>query len=555
MPFVAERDMNANDELLSSTAPASLYPRCLSLRTKLLRIRVFANYFSTLSNDSQQSSDPVGQLWDLFSYGAPLCYIFDQLPSERGFKKLNNSTFDQKQYDSNPDLMRRRALVLFAMQIRMPIVKQEIPGCEPFTLTDLWDRSSTDGLLKVINTVEAIVDRFPQYFFEETPSSSDMNVSLESSKSDLPAENIVNIITELIETERKYVRDLQSTLICSTALSEANIVDQDEIQLLFPELEKLIDFQIKFLVGLENIAGLPWQEQRWGQHFLENEDGFTIYMAYGFNYTKAFAVVPTIEQNIGPFQQMINDLGGLGMLLVRPISRLCKYSLLLDCLVKQCSPSIYAHYSELQCGADAAKHFVDRLNEAQRLGYNEHIVDGLRSGVQDWKDCSLDNFGELLLDDIIVATKFGIEQEYHVYLFKCIIIFCRTKQNRKPAQGGKSAPLPRLRKTQGTPLVLKGRILWRDVTHVISAPAQTSETVSSRPVFPLCIWWKGDKGLDSSTLHCRTEGQMRKWEEMMNHCIKSVPGIAQDSETETIYSAEEDEFVILTRSPRTATTD
>jgi len=149
MAFVAERNTNANNDLLTEAAPESLYQRCLSLRTKLLRIRGFAHYFSASSPDSQRSSNPVNQLWDLFSYGTPLCYIFDQLPAEAGFTKLNNSSFDEEQYDVNPDHARKRAIALFAMQIQAPIVKQEIPGCEPFSVTELWDRSSTCGLLKV----------------------------------------------------------------------------------------------------------------------------------------------------------------------------------------------------------------------------------------------------------------------------------------------------------------------------------------------------------------------------------------------------------------------
>ncbi|KDR69767.1 hypothetical protein GALMADRAFT_255550 [Galerina marginata CBS 339.88] len=541
MSFVAERNANTKDDLLSGTADEYLYQRCLSLRTKLLRIRGLDHYFklSAISTNSQQPSDPVSQLWDLFSFGAPLCYIFDQLPSERGFRKLNNSSFGQEQYNTNPDRTRKRAIVLFAMQILGPIVKEEIPGCDPFTVTDLWDRSSTNGLLKVINTVEAIIDRFPHCFFEETPSSSDMIVSLQSS---IPAENIINIISELIVTERKYVHDLQSTLIVTTALSEANVMDQDGISLLFPELEKLVDFQSKFLTGLESISRLPWQEQRWGRHFFENEDGFATYMAYGFNYTKACTVVPTIEENLGHFQLIVKDLGGLSMQLVRPISRLCKYPLLLDCLIKQCSPSTYAHYSELQFGADAAKRVADKLNDAQRRGNNEHIVDGLRSRVQDWKGHHLNNFGKLLLEDVFMVTKSDTVWEYHVCLFEHIIILCQPEAGHRPAQGRKNPPLSRPRRTQDT-LLLKGRIYWHDVTQVFPVPAQIPQI--GIPVFPLCIWWKGDDALESFVLRCRTEYQMQQWEAMINSCIKS-PRIAQDSETDSIYSL---------ASSRTASTD
>ena len=96
-----------------------------------------------------QSTDPVTQLWDLFSFGIPLCYIFDQLPFDEGFTRINNSQFNQDEYDANPDKPKKRAITLFATQMRTDKVTQSIPGCELFTVTDLWDRNSIDGLVKV----------------------------------------------------------------------------------------------------------------------------------------------------------------------------------------------------------------------------------------------------------------------------------------------------------------------------------------------------------------------------------------------------------------------
>jgi cell division control protein 24 len=204
-----------------------------------MRIRGFSPYFSlpTSSPDSRRSTDPVTQLWDLFSTGTPLCYIFDQLPEDAGFNKINNSSFDTEQYEANPDRVMKRAILLFAMQIREEKVAKEIPGCEPFTVTDLWDRNSTDGLVKVrfvffasqyslthyslqvINTVTAIVDYLPPDVFQDAPLSSPTmpeNGSYDSladtlaptpSNAQESARN--NIIKETVETERKYVQDLE----------------------------------------------------------------------------------------------------------------------------------------------------------------------------------------------------------------------------------------------------------------------------------------------------------------------------------------------------------
>jgi len=55
----------------------------------------------------------------------------------------------------------------------------------------------------------------------------------------------------------------------SAALANTNAMTQDTIHLLFPGLKKLLNFQRKFLIRLEETAELPWAEQRWGKHFLD----------------------------------------------------------------------------------------------------------------------------------------------------------------------------------------------------------------------------------------------------------------------------------------------
>jgi hypothetical protein len=47
-------------------------------------------------------------------------------------------------------------------------------------------------------------------------------------------------------------------------------MNQDTIHYLFPNLNKLLNFQRKFLIRLESTAELPWTEQRWGLIFVES---------------------------------------------------------------------------------------------------------------------------------------------------------------------------------------------------------------------------------------------------------------------------------------------
>lgn len=160
-------------------------------------------------------------------------------------------------------------------------------------------------------------------------------------------------------------------------------------------------------------------------------------------------------------------------------------------MIKPCSPDTYPHYEELKAGQEATKRIADKINEAQRRAENEQTVKSLHTRVGDWKGHHLENFGELLLDDVFVVTKSEIDREYHVFLFEKIILCCKEAVTQ-PTKGGKGAnknsallkkqavPPPLILpggngKTQkNTPLLLKGRIFLGNVTQAVSTPAEAS---------------------------------------------------------------------------------
>lgn len=134
----------AHNTLLNKAASqsTSLYQQCSSLRTRLLRIRGFPRYFalSAPPDSSRRSTDPVTTLWDCFSLGVSLCYLFNLLPPP--IQPISIET-DPELVDVHNERNKKRAIALFAMQIR------QLSKCEQFTVTDLWERHSTDGFVKV----------------------------------------------------------------------------------------------------------------------------------------------------------------------------------------------------------------------------------------------------------------------------------------------------------------------------------------------------------------------------------------------------------------------
>ncbi|KAI0645373.1 hypothetical protein C8Q79DRAFT_926630 [Trametes meyenii] len=527
----------ANNTLLNKAASqsTSLYQQCSSLRTRLMHLQGFSDWFTAAAqpDSSRRSTDPVTQLWDVFALGLPLCYLFNLLPSVLSPIQVDT---DPQNYDPSNERARKHAIALFSMNVK------QVHGCEGFTVRDLWDRNSTDGFVKVVSNVINLVQQLPEDLFLDTPPGSPKLSSALASTESLTSDNSLaatsiepggaraNIIRELVETERKYVQDLEvMQRYCDEALK---YLDRDTLHLLFPGLNKLLNFQRKFLIKVESIAELAWNEQRWGLPFTENEEEFAVYEPYCANYTMASEIMLQEEANLIALNNIINVKGELPAFLIKPVQRICKYPLLLESLLKAVNNTDYPFVDELKAGVAAAKRITDKINEAQRRAENDATVKNLEGRVEDWKGHHISNFGALLLDDIFSVTKSEVDREYHVFLFEKIILCCKEyipqpgngkkvgKSNsilKKPSSPSSTLVPPGAgpsTKKKNTPLLLKGRIFLNNVTQAVPKV--------SAGQYSLAVWWRGDDDLEFFTLRCRNEEQLKMWENQLNRLIKET---------------------------------
>ena len=166
---------------------------------------------------------------------------------------------------------------------------------------------------------------------------------------------------------------------------------------------------------------------------------------------------------------------------MRPVSRICKYPLLFQQLLNSYPPN-HGFYGELVEGVAACERIVEKCNEAERRARNVATVKMLPQRVEDWKGHNLANFGELLLDEIVVVKRSNIDREYRVFLFEKIIIFCKEvliRPNGNPKVGknnsiwkrGNAQIPPSIPTTNSSktvnPLHLKGRIFLKSVTQTV----------------------------------------------------------------------------------------
>ncbi|KAF8332061.1 uncharacterized protein EI90DRAFT_2918931 [Cantharellus anzutake] len=544
----------------SSAVP--LYQQCSALGARLSRVHDFAPFLNIHAKSQQQqdglsssstitpptlrrSVDPVHGLWDCLALGTPLCFLFNLLdiPIEM---RLKVDT-DPEEIDSNDVKRCKQHIAQFLMGISNLQKVGKWDGTDTFLLVELnGPERNTNGFVKVVAVLSQLLDRLPGHVFMEEPMPS---TSLEgdstdelstSSDGDAPADPNEafrkHLIKELLDTERQYVRDLEVMQNFATALRTQNLMNQDTIHRLFLNTNSLLDFQRHFLIDLEGVFEQKWPEQRWGQVFIDHETEFEVYEPYCANFESASKLLLEVQDAMMPLSEILNPQTELPAFLIKPVQRICKYSLFLETLKKNLEASAgapYPYIDEVREGFEASKRFTARMNEAQRRADNVATVKALEKRVIDWKGHHIANFGELKLDDMFAVNKSDVDRDYHVFLFEKIVLCCKeppvagqntstlkkSKKTDSLLKKGGSTPVPpvplsaQAKKSAG-PLMLKGRIFLSNVT--------LAKSVTIDGVHGLEVWWRGDDELEFFTLKCRTEEQMKMWEKELNTLINEA---------------------------------
>lgn len=468
----------------------SLYNMCKTMRDRFHDIEQVRPFLE----DSEMSSivpithlppsiplDPVTQLWSLFRLGAPLCILFNMLQPRTPLTVDPHAAANRASIDVRTC---KRSVYDFVQGCKAELGYSDD---ELFTISNLFSENTGD-LIKVMRTVSMVVETLearhllpPKTAPITAPATRDARY---------------NVVQELLQTERKYVQDLEILHDYQNRLLEAEILNPDTIHLMFLNVSALVDFQRRVLVGIEHVCSLPVEEQRFGALFLNMEAGFHIYEPYALNQKASSDLAVQEAPKLTALAHIIEPTYELQAFLIKPIQRICKYPLLLRELVKV-SSSDHPYASELLDGLEAIKRVTNSVNETQRRVENVAIIQDLCERIDSWKSYNLEDFGDLLYMDHLTIAKESGEYEYLVYLFEAIILCCKETRDKK----GKTMSLPS-KKPQKTVLSLKGRIYIANVTNMIS---------STENGYSLTLTYKGD-GYGSMTMRFRHEEQLRQWD-------------------------------------------
>jgi len=122
--------------------------------------------------------------------------------------------------------------------------------------------------------------------------------NLDTENGVLDVEKRKNIVTELVFTERDYVRDLGVIIeVFYMALKQIKIVPPQDISILFSNVSELLTVNLKLLAGFEKQFKLSLQNQRIGQVFIEMADKLSAYSIYCGNHTISSKRIIELKQD------------------------------------------------------------------------------------------------------------------------------------------------------------------------------------------------------------------------------------------------------------------
>ncbi|ORX40656.1 hypothetical protein BD324DRAFT_13354 [Kockovaella imperatae] len=574
MPSNPQNALALKTAALSSTK--SLYQTCSHLRKRLRCVEDFSPFLDQPS--SAEHLDVVSHMVHLFRLGSPLCHLYNLLiptfpdaqPIPYAFPDFMQCPEGIRNWAKRHENAKQcqKYIAMFCMAMN----KRQDGFGEIWALHELWGKSSGDeieaydstGLMKVLHTVEAMLDRLPQSAMSPlspatpyTPHISryDLPFSMGGSGSGMSAietmaatmnggvhigggeamsrglskssadSNAFKSVEELVASEKSYVQELEILVRYSTECVARQIISTDANHAIFSNLSKILDFHRKFLIKLETEyepiqEGRTWAEGRWGRPFVSSESEFDCYGPYCANYLDAISIVNEQMPNLLRGQDLpssqrpcLHPETELQAFMIKPIQRITKYGLLLDAVLHATKKHDYAYRFELEEGAAAVRRIAASINEVTDYKAKQATVRELLDRVEDWKGHELDKFGDLWLDDHFTVTKADSPREYHVFLFDKMLLCCKEiiPERKKSTKNSSMLRKDKTASKVSIPvrkLALKGRIF---VSNINRATLEDSRLTIAWTVPHRDPNGWHDEVEDMFVMTGKSDDQLKKW--------------------------------------------
>lgn len=459
------------------------------------------------------SLDPATQLWKLFQQGAPLCLLFNTIEPAHPIAITQSDDLR----------MCKKAVYDFLIAVKTEL---NFDDEFMFTISNVFSENTHD-LLKIVKVITKLINIGKGEISDGTPvdevTSNIANLTITDERS--------KVFRELIQTERKYILDLQLLIEYKTELQNSDALSSEQLHVLFPNLNDIVDFHRRLLTGLECNIDVPTRYQRIGSVFIHASNGpFRAYEPWTIGQVSAIDLINKESSNLKKSSTLLDPGFELQSYIIKPIQRLCKYPLLLKELIKTYSDSVdTVGYNELLTASVAMKDVANQVNEAQRRSENIGFIQNIVERVKNWRGFNLPEQGDLMYHSVVAVKDGEAEKEYVAYLFEKIIFFfveannADTKQkekkrreiltSRKKSNSNASSSTTNLLEnlTGGkdkSTLELRGRVYISEIYNISS---------SNFLGYTLIISWSGKKESGSFTLRFKTEEPRNQWETCLRH--------------------------------------
>lgn len=220
------------------------------------------------------------------------------------------------------------------------------------------------------------------------------------------------IVEEFVQTERKYVQDLENLHELKKAIEAKGVITGDVVHAIFLNINAILDFQRRFLIKIETTNSQKEDDQRWGAPFVNYEEAFHIYQPFIANQRKAAALARQEYEKIKLTEHPVAaDDKTLDGFLLKPMQRLAKYPMLLKVCAKEAFLHLYTDFlqdlhgavpedykkPDLWAGYEASSRVLSDANSAVDRELRNEALEDLCARVDDWKNHRVDHFGDLLL--------------------------------------------------------------------------------------------------------------------------------------------------------------
>ncbi|THV44394.1 hypothetical protein BGAL_0654g00030 [Botrytis galanthina] len=533
----------ATNNIINQRADASrsLYQICVNLRQRLAQVPGFNGHFvdSDDEDEAEEDMDPVSSLWRCLRKGTPLVTLYNTLQPAEPLPLP-----DTKMAEPKKSKMAAFKFVEACMK------DLQIPPGDVFALSDLFGDDTT-GFVKVTQVINIVLDVAEQRGLLLTSQAEDTNESATAPGSKMSYRQ--HVVRELVDTERKYVQDLENLHELKKTIEQKGVIAGDVVHDIFLNINAILDFQRRFLIKIETTNSQPVDKQEWGLPFRNYEEAFGIYQPFIANQRKAATIAKDNFDKITMADHpVVVDFNTLDGFLLKPMQRLVKYPLLLKDLRDKTNASDEAK-EDLTLGIEASNRVLHQANAAvDRELRGEALLD-LCGRVDDWKNHRVDHFGDLILHGHfpVVTGKSDVQKEVHfplsprqnsaktyepeqytIYLFERILLCCKEvnpNKSKDKLMGNQKDKKDRKdknkikEKDKNAKLQLKGRIFMTNVTDVVSSAKPGSYTVQ--------IYWKGDPGVENFIIRFSNEETMKKWYEGVDKQKKEHANIGSQSST------------------------